>query len=147
MVLACKSKPDARANRINPNRAAEVCNVYGGAGIVQLDGGVEDEGRKMRHCFLWLFKAIMVARGALPHLTCIPLAWLRPQFRAQVPSVQSRHSRDQARVDRVGHLPNRGGRCPALYLSAAQQHPQGCPFSTLGHPVSHTVRSWTCRPI
>lgn len=63
MVLACKSLPEEGANKADPNRAAEICNVYGRAGIVQLDGGANDEGRKMRSSFMWLFRAIAEHRG------------------------------------------------------------------------------------
>lgn len=63
IVLACKSAPaGSSANATDPKDAASVCNVYG-AGIVTLDGGVEDPQRKARECFNWLIRQIMNNRG------------------------------------------------------------------------------------
>ncbi|BGP04759.1 Ras guanine nucleotide exchange factor R [Rhodotorula toruloides] len=64
IVLACKSggpgatQPDAA----DPRLAANICNVYG-AGIVQLDGGLEDPQRKSKECFNWVIRQIMDNRG------------------------------------------------------------------------------------
>ncbi|BGO96614.1 hypothetical protein NBRC10513v2_000552 [Rhodotorula toruloides] len=64
IVLACKSggpsasQPDAA----DPRLAANICNVYG-AGIVQLDGGLEDPQRKAKECFNWVIRQIMDNRG------------------------------------------------------------------------------------
>ncbi|GAA5995014.1 uncharacterized protein JCM10292_004489 [Rhodotorula paludigena] len=63
IVLACKSAPaGSSANATDPKDAASVCNVYG-AGIVTLDGGVEDPQRKAKECFNWLIRQIMNNRG------------------------------------------------------------------------------------
>lgn len=83
IVLATKSKAEDALNRINPNKAAEVANVYG-AGTVQLDGGIEDEGRKMRNSFHWIVRAILMAKGALSQF----MSWWR--------SCQRSHRRDVA---------------------------------------------------
>lgn len=62
MVLACKAQTEASLNATDPNKAAAVCNVYG-AGIVSLDGGVQDSGRKMKESFNWMIRTIMDNRG------------------------------------------------------------------------------------
>ena len=58
IVLACKADPELGRNATDPNEAAQACNVYG-AGIVNLDGGVEDRGRKMKESFNWMVRTIM----------------------------------------------------------------------------------------
>lgn len=70
IVLACKAQPEAARNATDPNRAAAVCNIYG-AGIVALDGGVEDPRKKMKESFNWVIRQIMSNRG-----TCA-LCWCR----------------------------------------------------------------------
>ncbi|SGY30509.1 BQ5605_C002g01159 [Microbotryum silenes-dioicae] len=62
IVLACKANADLRLNATDPNKAAAVCNIYG-AGIVSLDGGPEDRGRKMKESFNWMIRTIMDNRG------------------------------------------------------------------------------------
>ncbi|KAG0150260.1 hypothetical protein CROQUDRAFT_88295 [Cronartium quercuum f. sp. fusiforme G11] len=62
IVLACKSNKDEKMNATSPLKAAELVNVYG-TGMIQLDGGLEDAGKKMRNSFNWLMKAIREARG------------------------------------------------------------------------------------
>ncbi|BGP12723.1 hypothetical protein JCM10213_008861 [Rhodosporidiobolus nylandii] len=64
IVLACKASPDPQAqpNVVDPMDAAELCNRYG-AGVVQLDGGLEDPKRKTRECFNWMIRQIMENRG------------------------------------------------------------------------------------
>ncbi|SCV68796.1 BQ2448_917 [Microbotryum intermedium] len=62
IVLACKANADPRLNATDPNKAAAVCNIYG-AGIVSLDGGPEDRGRKMKESFNWMIRTIMDNRG------------------------------------------------------------------------------------
>jgi len=58
IVLACKADPELSRNAVDPNEAAQVCNVFG-AGIVNLDGGVDDKGRKMKESFNWMVRTIM----------------------------------------------------------------------------------------
>ncbi|GAA5887683.1 hypothetical protein JCM6882_001495 [Rhodosporidiobolus microsporus] len=72
IVLACKASPSSTpvapgstAHQVDPKEAAAICNVFG-AGIVQLDGGVEDPKRKSRECFNWLIRQIMDNRGEIP---------------------------------------------------------------------------------
>ncbi|EGG12505.1 uncharacterized protein MELLADRAFT_101565 [Melampsora larici-populina 98AG31] len=62
IVLACKSNKDEKLNLTSPIKAAELVNVYG-TGMIQLDGGLEDPGKKMRNSFNWIMKAIREARG------------------------------------------------------------------------------------
>ncbi|GEM06325.1 RAS guanyl-releasing protein 1 [Rhodotorula toruloides] len=64
IVLACKSGgPSApQADAADPRLAASICNVYG-AGIVQLDGGIDDPQRKAKECFNWTIRQIMDNRG------------------------------------------------------------------------------------
>ncbi|CAH7674344.1 ras guanine nucleotide exchange factor domain-containing protein [Phakopsora pachyrhizi] len=62
IVLACKSDKNEEMNATSPLKAAELVNVYG-TGMIQLDGGVEDVGKKMRNSFNWIMKAIKEARG------------------------------------------------------------------------------------
>ncbi|KAA1134878.1 hypothetical protein PGTUg99_010555 [Puccinia graminis f. sp. tritici] len=62
IVLACKSDKEELKNATNPLKAAELVNVYG-TGMIQLDGGLEDPGKKMRNSFNWIVKAIKEARG------------------------------------------------------------------------------------
>lgn len=62
IVLACKADPEPSQNATDPHRAASVCNVYG-AGIVALDGGVDDPKRKMKESFNWIIRQIMANRG------------------------------------------------------------------------------------
>ncbi|GAA5861524.1 hypothetical protein JCM1840_005398 [Sporobolomyces johnsonii] len=73
IVLACKAVPSplpssssssARRNATDPKEAAKVCNVYG-AGIVTLDGGVDDPQRKTKECFNWIIRQIMDNRGEI----------------------------------------------------------------------------------
>ncbi|GAA5834294.1 hypothetical protein JCM9279_004273 [Rhodotorula babjevae] len=69
IVLACKAAPPtdsgaAGANATDPKAAASICNVYG-AGIVTLDGGLDDPQRKTKECFNWLIRQIMDNRGEL----------------------------------------------------------------------------------
>ncbi|BGP44775.1 hypothetical protein JCM10450v2_000589 [Rhodotorula kratochvilovae] len=66
IVLACKAAPlsDPGGNAIDPKEAAAICNVYG-AGIVTLDGGIDDPQRKTKECFNWLIRQIMDNRGEL----------------------------------------------------------------------------------
>ncbi|GAA5926467.1 hypothetical protein JCM3775_001026 [Rhodotorula graminis] len=70
IVLACKAAPPttdssaAGMNATDPKAAAAVCNVYG-AGIVTLDGGLDDPQRKTKECFNWLIRQIMDNRGEL----------------------------------------------------------------------------------
>ncbi|GAA6032824.1 hypothetical protein JCM8097_000814 [Rhodosporidiobolus ruineniae] len=67
IVLACKapspSSPPSAFRGVDPREAAAVCNVYG-AGIVQLDGGVEDPQRKAKDCFNWVIRHIVANRAA-----------------------------------------------------------------------------------
>ncbi|MBW0490071.1 hypothetical protein O181_029786 [Austropuccinia psidii MF-1] len=62
IVLACKSNKDEKKNATSPLKAAELVNVYG-TGMIQLDGGLEDSGKKMRNSFNWIMKAIKEANG------------------------------------------------------------------------------------
>lgn len=64
IVLACKANADDTLNATDTKKAAEICNVYG-AGIVALDGGIADEGKKMKNSFNWLIRTIMDNRGTL----------------------------------------------------------------------------------
>ncbi|GAA5920776.1 hypothetical protein JCM1841_004185 [Sporobolomyces salmonicolor] len=73
IVLACKAVPSApppsssssgSQNATDPKEAAKVCNVYG-AGIVTLDGGVDDPQRKTKECFNWIIRQIMDNRGEI----------------------------------------------------------------------------------
>lgn len=73
IVLACKAQPpDHGRNATDPTEAAKVCNIYG-AGIVTLDGGLEDPGRKTKESFKYIIRQIMENRGkGQPH-TCSAL--------------------------------------------------------------------------
>ncbi|WAQ83192.1 hypothetical protein PtA15_3A561 [Puccinia triticina] len=62
IVLACKSDKEEHRNATSPLKAAELVNVYG-TGMIQLDGGTDDPGKKMRNSFNWIVKAIKEARG------------------------------------------------------------------------------------
>lgn len=73
IVLACKADPELERNATDPNEAAKVCNVYG-AGIVNLDGGVDDRGRKMKESFNWMVRTIMDNREPSPSKSCWPEA-------------------------------------------------------------------------
>lgn len=66
IVLACKASRDDSTLAISTNRAADICNVYG-AGIVALDGGIEDPERKMKNSFNWMIREIGVNRGQFEH--------------------------------------------------------------------------------
>ncbi|GAA6001903.1 hypothetical protein JCM10207_002371 [Rhodosporidiobolus poonsookiae] len=60
IVLACKAT-SAGEDAVNPKAASAVCNVYG-AGIVQLDGGLEDPEKKAKLSFNFLIRQIMKNR-------------------------------------------------------------------------------------
>lgn len=65
IVLACKAlAPDQGRNATDPTEAAKVCNIYG-AGIVTLDGGLEDPSRKTKESFKYIIRQIMENRGEL----------------------------------------------------------------------------------
>ncbi|GAA5869990.1 hypothetical protein JCM16303_001864 [Sporobolomyces ruberrimus] len=65
IVLACKAQPpDHGRNATDPTEAAKVCNIYG-AGIVTLDGGLEDPGRKTKESFKYIIRQIMENRGEM----------------------------------------------------------------------------------
>ncbi|GAA6019171.1 hypothetical protein JCM11491_001401 [Sporobolomyces phaffii] len=68
IVLACKAlAPEVSGggrckNATDPTDAARVCNVYG-AGIVTLDGGLDDANRKTKESFKYIIRQIMENRG------------------------------------------------------------------------------------
>jgi hypothetical protein len=65
IVLACKAQPpDQGRNATDPTEAAKVCNIYG-AGIVTLDGGLEDSNRKTKESFKYIIRQIMENRGEM----------------------------------------------------------------------------------
>ncbi|GAA5922388.1 uncharacterized protein JCM15063_003286 [Sporobolomyces koalae] len=65
IVLACKAlAPHQGKNATDPTEAAKVCNIYG-AGIVTLDGGLEDPTRKTKESFKYIIRQIMENRGEL----------------------------------------------------------------------------------
>ncbi|GAA5908125.1 uncharacterized protein JCM6883_004123 [Sporobolomyces salmoneus] len=65
IVLACKAQPpELGRNATDPTEAAKVCNIYG-AGIVTLDGGLEDPTRKTKESFKYIIRQIMENRGEM----------------------------------------------------------------------------------
>ncbi|GAA6063004.1 hypothetical protein JCM10212_002645 [Sporobolomyces blumeae] len=65
IVLACKAvPPDLGKNATDPLQASKVCNVYG-AGIVTLDGGLDDPSRKTKESFKYIIRQIMENRGEM----------------------------------------------------------------------------------
>lgn len=79
IVLACKAQSEASLNATDPNKAAAVCNIYG-AGIVALDGGVEDPKKKMKESFNWVIRQIMNNRG---EFACFPPSLAPPPRQAE----------------------------------------------------------------
>lgn len=45
IVVACKSNPKPQNNRVDPAQAVNICQAYS-AGLVALDGGIEDSQQK-----------------------------------------------------------------------------------------------------
>ena len=62
IVLGCKSARDASMNALDPVKVSDLCNPYR-AGLVQLDGGLEDASKKMKNSFRWLIHSVVKARG------------------------------------------------------------------------------------
>lgn len=62
IVLACKASSEDKRTTLDMKKVAQICNVYG-AGIVSLDGGIEDADKKMKNSFNWMIRTIMDARG------------------------------------------------------------------------------------
>lgn len=62
--LACKSQPKDQPNTVDPMEAVAVCQQYS-AGLVPLDGGIEDPEQKQKSSFKWICRNIIEARGEL----------------------------------------------------------------------------------
>lgn len=60
LVLACKAHPNPDKDAVDPNKVADMCNVYG-AGIVSLAGGVKDQ--KMKDAFKYVLMRMRENRG------------------------------------------------------------------------------------
>lgn len=67
IVLACKSDPDPKRNLVDPNKAAQICQQYS-AGLVPLDGGIDDPKQKQKTSFKWMCRAALESRGEVAQL-------------------------------------------------------------------------------
>ncbi|GAA5835240.1 hypothetical protein JCM11251_006655 [Rhodosporidiobolus azoricus] len=104
IVLACKapppnSPPSSGEVGVDPKEAAAICNVYG-AGIVQLDGGLEDPKRKTKECFNWLIRQIMDNRGEILRPPSSASTYARPDSYVHTHSLSysASHSASQPRA-------------------------------------------------
>ncbi|GAA5991101.1 hypothetical protein JCM5350_006663 [Sporobolomyces pararoseus] len=112
IVLACKAQPpDQGRNATDPTEAAKVCNIYG-AGIVTLDGGLEDSNRKTKESFKYIIRQIMENRGEM----------IRPPSAAsQSPAISRRGSAQYATTSRSPFTPGSTSNFPSAY----GEDPQG----------------------
>lgn len=116
IVLACKANADDSLNATDTKKAAEICNVYG-AGIVSLEGGVEDEGKKMKNSFNWMIRTIMDGRGDLR----------RPSMASSISIESRRGSVASPEVPSAGIHPRSAPLPPPLPLSDVPERPTSPP--------------------
>ncbi|GAA5949678.1 hypothetical protein JCM3765_002751 [Sporobolomyces pararoseus] len=116
IVLACKAQPpDQGRNATDPTEAAKVCNIYG-AGIVTLDGGLEDSNRKTKESFKYIIRQIMENRGEM----------IRPPSAAsQSPAMSRRGSAQYATTSRSPFTAGLTSNFPSTFVEDSQGSIEG----------------------
>ena len=61
-MLGNKSHANPASNAADPTKISEVCVAFG-AGLVQLDGGINDPHKKVKKSFRWLILDVIKSRG------------------------------------------------------------------------------------